>query len=142
VTIRKSIWVEKPPEVSFRVFCEEIGQWWPKGPSFGGRDLKNVVIEGRVGGRFFETYVDGGEFEIGRVTTYQPPAVVAFSWRAPSWNKDTQVEVRFHPEGAGTRINLEHSGWEQEAKIGESRKGYDGGWEMILGLYGQRAAAA
>jgi uncharacterized protein YndB with AHSA1/START domain len=142
MTIRKSIWVERPPEISFRVFCEEIGQWWPKGPSFGGKDLKDMIIEGRVGGRFHEVYADGSEYEIGRVTEYRPPAVVAFTWRAPSWDKATQVEVRFNAEGSGTRINLEHSGWEQDPKMSEGRKSYDGGWEMILKLYQERAAAA
>ena len=78
MTIRKSIKVERPPELSFKVFCEQIGQWWPKGPSFGGKNLADMFIEGRVGGRLYEVYDDGTEFEIGRVTTYQPPAVVAF----------------------------------------------------------------
>ena len=29
MTIRKSIRVERSPEVVFRVFTEEIGKWWP-----------------------------------------------------------------------------------------------------------------
>jgi hypothetical protein len=70
VTIRKSIKVERPPEISFKVFCEQIGRWWPKGPSFGGKILADMFIEARVGGRFYEVYDDGTEFEIGRVTTY------------------------------------------------------------------------
>ncbi len=28
MTIRKSIQVERSPEISFKVFCEEIGAWW------------------------------------------------------------------------------------------------------------------
>ena len=142
MTIRKSIWVEGSQEISFRAFCEEIGQWWPKGPSFGGKDLKDMIIEGRVGGRIREIYADNSEYEIGRVTSYQPPAVVAFTWRAPSWDKTTQVEVRFNPERNGTRIELEHSGWEHDEKLRDGRKSYDGGWEMILGIYQKHAASA
>jgi len=103
MTIRKSIRVERSPEVSFRVFCEEIGQWWPKGRSFGDKQLVNMIIEGRIGGRLYEIHSDGSEYEIGRVTAYQPPRVVAFSWRAPSWEMATQVEVRFIPDGGGAR---------------------------------------
>ena len=135
MTIRKSIKVERSPEISFKAFCEEIGQWWPKGPSFGGKDLADLRIEGRVGGRFYERYTDGTEFNIGQVTAYQPPTLVAFTWRAPSWDGATQVQVRFLADGSGTRVELEHGGWEKDAKIGDSRKGYDGGWDRMLGLY-------
>jgi uncharacterized protein YndB with AHSA1/START domain len=132
VTIRKSIWVARPPETSFRVFCEEMSEWWPGG--FGGKDAR-PRLELRVGGRFYERRADGSEYDTGRVTAYQPPSIVAFSWRAPSWDVVTQVEVRFTAEAEGTRIELEHSGWDRDAKTHDARKNYDSGWESILGYY-------
>ena len=54
----------------------------------------------------------------------------------------TRVEVRFIAEGNGTRVELEHSGWEQTAKILEFRKNYDGGWDIMLGHYQARASSA
>ena len=142
MTIRKLIKVERSPATAFKVFCEEIGQWWPKGPSFGGKDLADMRIEGRVGGRFYERYIDGTEYDIGQVTAYQPPSLVAFTWRAPSWDGTTQVEVRFLADGNGTRVELEHSGWEHDAKMRDSRKGYDGGWDVMLGHYRSHISAA
>jgi uncharacterized protein YndB with AHSA1/START domain len=132
MTIRKSIWVGRPPEISFKVFCEDIGEWWPGG--FGGKDSK-LFLEGEVGGRFYERRGDGSEYEIGRITAYRPPSLVAFTWRAPSWEIDTQVEIRFTAETGGTRVELEHSGWEQSAKTREARNNYDSGWGTILGHY-------
>ena len=88
MTIHKSIRVERPPATAFKVFCEEIGQWWPKGPSFGGKDLADLRIEARVGGRFYERYVDDTEYDIGQVTAYQPPGRVAFTWRAELGGRD------------------------------------------------------
>ena len=132
MTIRKSIRVGRPCEQSFRIFCEEIGKWWPGG--FGGKDAR-LTLEPRVGGRFYETRPDGSEYEIGKITAYQAPAVVAFTWRAPSWDINTQVEIRFIPEGTSTRVELEHSGWEQTPALTEGRKSYDSGWETILGHY-------
>ena len=133
MTIRKSIRVERPPEVSFKVFCEEIGVWWPGG--FSGKESR-LSMETQVGGRFIEHRADGTEFEIGRLTAYQPPNVVAFTWRAPSWDVTTRVEIRFVAEGAGaTRIELEHSGWEQGLKPREFHKNYSSGWETILNHY-------
>jgi uncharacterized protein YndB with AHSA1/START domain len=142
MTIRKSIRIERPAEVAFKLFCERIGQWWPKGPSFGGKVATDMIIEGRVGGRFYQVYADGTDFEIGRVTAYQPPTIVAFTWRAPSWDVPTQVEVRFTSDGTGTRVDLEHSGWEQTDKVREFRKNYDGGWDVMLGHYRSFAGSA
>ncbi|MHB8381357.1 MAG: SRPBCC domain-containing protein [Candidatus Binataceae bacterium] len=135
MTIRKSIRIERPPDISFRGFCDEMSQWWPGG--FGGKDSK-PFLEGRVGGRLFERNPDGTEYEIGRVTAYQPPSIVAFTWRAPSWEISTQVEVRFIAEGGGTRVELEHGGWDQDAKTREARKSYDAGWDFVLGHYERR----
>jgi uncharacterized protein YndB with AHSA1/START domain len=142
MTIHKSIRVERPPATAFKAFCEEIGQWWPKGPSFDGKDLADMCIEGRIGGRFYERYSDGTEYDIGQVTAYQPPGRVAFTWRAPSWEVATQVEVRFIADGAGTRVELEHSGWDQAEKLRDTRKGYDGGWDVMLGHYQSHVGAA
>jgi hypothetical protein len=52
------------------------------------------------------------------------------------------VEVRFVADGIGTRIELAHSGWEQDAKTRDARKSYDGGWETILGHYQKRFGSA
>ncbi len=138
MTIRKSIWIGRSPEFSFKVFCEDMGEWWPGG--FGGKDSK-LFLEREVGGRFYERRADGTEYEIGRVTAYQPPSLVAFTWRAPSWDVTTQVEIRFSAETSGTRVELEHSGWEQSAKTRDARQNYDSGWGTILGHY-QAAFAA
>ena len=48
MTIRKSIRVERAPEISFRVFCESISEWWPGG--FGGKDAKLFMEGGLAGG--------------------------------------------------------------------------------------------
>lgn len=141
MTIRKSIRVERPLQVAFRIFCKEIGEWWPKGASFKG-NVSDRMIEGRIGGRFFERYTDGTEYEIGRVTAYQPPSLVAFTWHAPSWEVTTRVEIRFSAEAGGTRVELEHSGWEQSAKTRDTRNNYDSGWGTILGHYQAALAAA
>ena len=138
MTIRKSIWVERGREIAFHVFCTEIGAWWPGG--FGGDDII-MTLETRIGGRLFEKRADGTEYVIGLVTTYEPPKAVAFTWRAPSWELTTQVEVRFIADGTGTRIELEHSGFDQDEKLRDARKSYDGGWEFVLGRYQSKADA-
>jgi hypothetical protein len=55
---------------------------------------------------------------------------------------DTLVEIRFTAEDAGTRIDLEHSGWEQDAKTRDAHKNYDGGWVTVLGHFQSFPAVA
>ena len=69
MTIRKSIWVGRSPEISFKVFCEDIGEWWPGG--FGGKDSK-LSLAREVGGRFLEHRADGTEYD-----PYTPDALAS-----------------------------------------------------------------
>lgn len=131
MTIRKSIWLERFPEKCFKVFCEDISEWWPRGFA---EDSK-LFLDRRVGGRLFERRPDGSEYDIGCVTAYEPPSIVAFTWRAPSWQTTTQVEIRFSAERGGTRVDLEHSGWETDPRVAEYHKNYASGWQTILGHY-------
>ena len=44
--------------------------------------------------------------------------------------------MRFSPEGDGTRVDLEHRGWEIFAAEGEdTRDNYDNGWTTVLGCF-------
>ncbi|HEU4481058.1 MAG TPA: SRPBCC domain-containing protein, partial [Actinomycetota bacterium] len=62
---------------------------------------------------------------------------VVFSW-LPSLERQhpTDVEVRFESADGGTRVELEHSGWERVAEEApDLRDSYEGGWDMVLGRY-------
>jgi uncharacterized protein YndB with AHSA1/START domain len=138
VTVSKSIFVKRPAAAAFRHFTADIGRWWPlkEGMSFGAARAHEIFLEGRVGGRFFERYSDGEEFEVGRVTAFEPPARVVFSWRQPSWNAHTEVEVRFAAEGDGTRVTLEHRDWEALSDAARQAAGsYGQGWDFALSRY-------
>ena len=133
--ISKSIFVKRPVEAAFRHFTADIGRWWPlkEGFSRGGERANEIFIEGRVGGRLFERYSDGEESVIGRVTAFDPPARVSFTWRQATWNADTEVEVRFAAEADGTRVTLEHRGWEALSEAArKSQNSYVQGWELLL----------
>lgn len=111
-----SLRVKASPERAFEVFVGEIGLWWKSNELFpftrrsGGR----LAIEARLGGRFTETYADGTEFEIGRVTTWEPGARLALTWRQETFapDQETRVDVRFERAGDQTRVTVEHHGWD------------------------------
>jgi uncharacterized protein YndB with AHSA1/START domain len=136
--IRKSLVVDCGVERAFDVFTRQIQTWWPLGEySIGGDKITDVVVEEQVGGRVFERHSDGGEGEWGRVLAWEPPNRFAMTWHPghdPS--QATELEVRFAAEGDGTRVDLEHRGWEiLGARAPEARSGYDAGWGEVLGHY-------
>jgi uncharacterized protein YndB with AHSA1/START domain len=140
--VRKSIVVGTPPEVAFRVFTEGIGDWWPARTHSVGEDrVEAVVLEGGQGGRFYERLEDGTEHEWGRVTEWDPPHRLAFSWYPGRGSETSQVvEVRFEPEDGGTRVELEQRGWEALGDRAErTLASYDGerGWALVLRAYAE-----
>jgi uncharacterized protein YndB with AHSA1/START domain len=136
--VRKTLNVACAPERAFDIFTKEIGTWWPTQQySIGGDKIVEVVFEGQVGGRVFERHGDGVEGEWGRVLEWDPPRKFVMSWYpGHDTSEATELEVRFAAEGAGTRVELEHRGWEARgAEAAEARGNYDSGWDTVVGYY-------
>ena len=79
--------------------------WW--------RD--NLDFEPREGGRFVEPWVDpSGRSRTTRamVTSFQPPRGFVMVWADEDWDFDTVVSVTLEPRDGGTRVTIEHQGWE------------------------------
>jgi len=146
--IRKTLHVKADPEKAFRVFLGAMGGWWPKGHSLLGSPQKDVVIEPRVGGRWYEIGEDGSEYEWGRVLEWDAPTRALLCWQLNGeWRYDkdfeTEVEIRFEADGDGTRVEFEHRGLEafdRTARDGHVM-GMDEGWGAILEGYRQAADA-
>jgi activator of Hsp90 ATPase-like protein len=136
--VRKILAVACSPERAFEVFTREIGSWWPLGQySIGGDKITEVVFEEHVGGRIFERHSDGGEGEWGRLLEWEPPRSFTMSWYPGHDSSEaTELQVRFAPDGDGTRVELEHRGWEARgAQAAEARTSYNNGWDTVLGYF-------
>jgi uncharacterized protein YndB with AHSA1/START domain len=133
--VRKSVHVDVPPDVAFRVFTERLADWWPLATHSGyERDAATVAF---VAGRLVEVSRAGAENVWGEVTAWEPPGRVVFTWN-PNLEKDgdTEVEVRFTANGAGTRVELEHRAWEAlGGRAQRTRENYDAGWAPVLDRY-------
>jgi uncharacterized protein YndB with AHSA1/START domain len=105
--------------------------------------LQDVVIEPRVGGRWYERNEDGSECDWGRVLLWEPPGRVVLAWQLNAeWKYDpglvTELEVRFIAEGPMTRVELEHRNLERfGARAEEIRAILDSmdGWGSTLAGY-------
>jgi uncharacterized protein YndB with AHSA1/START domain len=138
VAIRKSVEVGVPIETAFRVFTEQAGSWWPlETKSVGQEEAVDLIFEPEVDGRVYERLRNGDEHEWGRILAWEPPRLLALSWH-PGRDPETaqEVEIRFSTTDGGTRVELEHRGWERlVATADEIPEHYDSGWEEVLARF-------
>ena len=120
--------VKATPERAFDAFVREIGLWWRPNGLFRFTPGPPWPHGVRAGAR--RTSDRGGQqgrvFEIGRITSWAPGEKLAFTWRQASFAEDQfiEVEVRFEPLGAETRVTVEHSGWDRVPAEHVARHGF------------------
>ncbi len=129
--------VRRSPGDAFTIFTERIAAWWPL-PShsvFGAEAAGLAFDEGRL----VERTVDGRESVWGEVLAWEPPGRLVVTWHPGRGPEDaSEVEVRFVPDADGTRVEIEHRGWERfggDAAL--KRRGYvgPGAWGHVLDHY-------
>jgi uncharacterized protein YndB with AHSA1/START domain len=121
--------VKATPERAFAAFVDEIGAWWRPSPLFqttprpGRLSFEFAGGSPGEGGRLIETREGGKVFEIGKITAWEPPHRLAFSWRQANFPLDlhTEVEVGFQAVGDETRVSVEHRGFDQMPKESAAR---------------------
>ena len=139
--VRKTVTVDCVVEEAFRVFTADATSWWPVAThSINGRDVRRGRLRGARGRRGLRG--DGGRREgpLGDRVVWEPPSRLVLAWNILEREAvPTEVEVRFLAEGTGTRVELEHRGWEAIAeKAAGKRDNYDNGWGQVLAAYEQR----
>ncbi len=136
--VLRSVEVSIPPERAFEVFTRRMGEWWPLHThSIAEKRAMNVRFEEWAGGKVFEVVDDGTEWEWAEVLTWEPPHLLVLAWHPTERpTVSTEVEVRFTGFDGGTRVELEHRGWERLGDLAmTARVDYDQGWLPVLGLY-------
>lgn len=132
--VRKEVLVDFAPGEAFDLFTERIANWWPvRTHSYGGEQVTSVVFETHAGGRVYEV-TEEGEQDWARVRELERPDRFLLEWLIGSAH-GTEVEVTFAPEGPGTRVVLEHRGFDDA----DARGSYDGGWDVVLAPFVEAA---
>lgn len=152
LAVRKTVHARAPQAIAFEVFTARIGAWWPMATHhIGSAECAEVVIEPRVGGRWFERGTDGTECDWGRVLAWEAPSRIVLAWQLDGqWKFDptllTEVEVRFVVVDAqNTRIELEHRGLEAYGPAAATMRetfGSPNGWGGMLDHYAEVAGRA
>lgn len=130
--IRREIFINASPAVSFEALLEELGpgSQMPDGTPFP------LKIEPWPGGRWFRDRGEAGGYAYGHlwghVQVIKAPALLELTGPMPmSYPAMNHVQYRLTPEGVGTRLTLTHRA------LGlippEHRDGMPEGWEHGLG---------
>ncbi len=127
-----------------------MGSWWLKTHSVlkevSDTPQKDVVIEPRAGGRWYEIGEDGSEYQWGRVLAWDPPGRLALAWQLSNkfvYDPDfeTTVEVTFVEDGDATVVTFEHRDLERFGEAAAAQlEGMDGGWGQLLAKYEEAMA--
>ena len=137
--VRKTIFVRATPEHTFATYV--AGGWWPKEHSIlaSGSPQKAVIIEPHAGGRWYEVGEDGSECDWGQVLAWDPPRRLLLTWQINGnfemdQSGSTELELNFTAEGDGTRVDLEHRGFENYANGQQLHDAVDSdqGWGGLL----------
>jgi hypothetical protein len=118
---------------AFTTWTERFGLWWPPGHTTSGDPGARVHLEPRLGGRIYERTPDGREVDWGEVTTWDPPQTLGYLWhiRRPR-SAATDVLVQFEDTADGSRVLIEHSGWDRLEDGAAWRDANLGGWSGLL----------
>lgn len=139
--VRKELLIRASAERAFRAFTEEMGAWWPRTHHIGKSETRDVILEPREGGRWYEIGVDGSQCDWGKVLIWSPPRRLVLAWQiTAAWQYDpdflTEVEIQFLEEGPRkTRLKLEHRNIERfGVKAEDIWSAFDsgGGWLGII----------
>jgi len=96
---------------------------------------ERIVLQGHVGGRIFEHTSEGVEYDRGRVTAWEPPTRLAYTWHIGSDPAAaTEVEVRFLPRDDDTsRVGIAHRGLDRLGATGSAGRDRNRhGWNTLL----------
>ncbi len=142
--IVKTVTVPLDPDRAFRLFTEEIADWWPLDThslsAQDGERARNVEVPEKVGEQVIETRPDGRTAPWGRVTDYRPGRAFGMTWHVGRPEADaTHVQVNFDAVADGTQVRLIHDGWGSDTA---RRETYASGWTSVLARYTRHANAA
>lgn len=116
MTIVESIRINADAEKVFEAYVHHIDSWWTRRGTFRysfapeTTEPRHIRFDARLDGRFYEEFADGSHYTIGRITLWDPPAGLAYTWKAPEWPATTTITVRFTETSGDTEVEVTHEG--------------------------------
>lgn len=119
-----------PPSRVFEALTREVSAWWGA-PYLIGK-AQRLVLEPRLGGRFYEEWADGAGALWGTVTELEEDKLLEVTGPVGMGGPVVgRVRFTLAPQGAaGTRLSLSHRGF--GAVTEKTGAEYKGGWTDLL----------
>ncbi len=144
--IVRTVTVQAPADACFRTFVDRWADWWPREHHIGqDREITELHLEGRIGGRAYDVDTNGTECQWGTVLAYEPPARLVIAWHIqPDFttidrdvNRSSEVEVTFTAvDDERTEVRLVHGHLGRHGEGASSMHGSvgndDGGWGFLI----------
>lgn len=129
--IQKSVVLPCSVERAFALFTERINDWWP--PERRHHPQRDGVIA-LTRERVFEADPTGHVVELGKVRCWEPPHRIVLDWYpGTDSHHPTEVEVRFVPEDAVTRVEITHGPGPASLELFPARAPrYALSWDLVL----------
>ena len=107
--IVKTVTVPLDLDRSFRLFTEEMADWWPHDT---GTDSPNINIPDTPGEKVTETRPDGTTETWGTVTEHEPGQAFGMTWHPGRPEAEaSHLRVTFDVVANGTRVTVLHDTW-------------------------------
>jgi uncharacterized protein YndB with AHSA1/START domain len=119
-TVSHQYWIRATPEAVFRAISEPTGltRWLC--------DRAEVVPE--KGGAYLLGWTDGPTHR-GRIAEFEPGRRIALGWSWPGVRlAGTVFSLAVEPEGAGTLLHVEHTGFPKQEEWTDLYGGAEWGW--------------
>ena len=135
--VRRSVTVICSVEEAFRIFTTDALSWWPVESHSIHQSVSEIVFEPREGGEVYEVSGAGERGHWATVLDWDPPNRLVWRGRFDAERHGHRGRGALHSRrGEGTRVELEHRGWERLAESAEEKRdSYGSGWELVLGRY-------
>lgn len=135
--VSQSVRVPAAPARAFRAFATAMHTWWD--PKLSANKSKSpiaeIVLEPRIGGRWYERGADGSECEWARVLDWRAGAAITVDWHPDGHS--TRLRFVFEsPAPRATTILLQHDGFETYGdRAAQMRDMHDAIWGQLLGRF-------
>lgn len=146
--VNKTLHLRCSRDHAFSVFTQNMGRWWPATHHVGNVPFRDILIEPRTGGRWYEINAEDTEGMWGHVLKWDPPRRVVLSWHLdttftfnPDVDRASELDISFHALGDNeVRVDFEHRHIERHGHGFEKlRDMLDGGWVGVLGEFAKLA---
>jgi uncharacterized protein YndB with AHSA1/START domain len=149
--VNKTLFLNCSREHAFHVFTQNMGQWWPATHHVGNVPFRDILIEPRSGGRWYEISADDTQGVWGHVLKWDPPQRVLLSWHLdttfkfnPDLARASELDICFRALADDkVRIDFEHRYIERHGTgYQQLRDMLDGGWVGVLAEFAKLADPA